>query len=70
MLCRRNRNSEARTQRKMEEKLRESACHGDIDAIHGLIRNGVDINDKHKINGWTALHWAARRNQQQVIKVS
>jgi len=54
----------------MEEQLREAACIGDIDAICALIKNGVDVNDKHKINGWTALHWAARRNQQQVMKVS
>ena len=55
---------------KMEEQLREAACIGDTEAIETLIKNGVDVNDKHKINGWTALHWAARRNHQHIIKVS
>ena len=54
----------------MEEKLREAACHGDIEAIQALISSGIDVNSKHKMNGWTALHWAARRNEIQSIKVS
>ena len=53
----------------MEEKLREAACHGDIQAIETIISNGIDVNSKHKMNGWTALHWAARRNNVEAVKV-
>ena len=54
----------------MEDKLREAACMGDTETLNSLIRNGVDVNDQHKMNGWTALHWAAKRNEIQAIKVS
>ena len=53
----------------MEEKLREAACHGDVQAIETIISNGIDVNSKHKMNGWTALHWAARRNNVEAVKV-
>jgi len=53
----------------MEEKLREAACHGDVQAIETIISNGTDVNSKHKINGWTALHWAARRNNVEAVKI-
>ena len=53
----------------MEEKLREAACHGDIESIQSLIRLGVNINDQNKMNGWTALHWACKRNEKNAIKV-
>jgi len=29
----------------------------------------VDVNFRHKINGWTALHWAARRGHKTVVEV-
>merc|ERR1712071_59615 len=45
-----------------EEKLREAACYGDLDAVCTLIKKGVNINSQHNINGWTPLHWAAKRN--------
>lgn len=53
----------------MEEKLREAACHGDVQAIETIISNGIDVNSKHKMNGWTALHWAARRNNVEAVKI-
>ena len=53
----------------MDEKLREAACHGDVQALETIISNGIDVNSKHKINGWTALHWAARRNNVEAVKV-
>lgn len=36
----------------LEEKLREAACIGDIDAVAELLAKGIDPNAKHKINGW------------------
>ena len=30
---------------------------------------GVDINAQHKINGWTALHWAVKRNNVQCVDI-
>ena len=45
----------------MEENLREAACNGDIEALESILTNGIDVNSKNKMNGWTALHWVARR---------
>ena len=53
----------------MEEKLREAACYGDIDAVHKLLAQGADVNGQHLINGWTALHWAAKRNNLQCVEL-
>ena len=53
----------------MEEKLRESACFGDLDAVLALLRGGADINGQHRINGWTALHWAAKRNNLRCVEI-
>ena len=47
----------------MEENLREAACNGDIEALESILTNGIDVNSKNKMNGWTALHWAARRQR-------
>merc|ERR1719340_391213 len=60
------------TNPEMEEKLREAACFGDIEGVKELIARGVNTNSQHDINGWTALHWAAKRNHlniEGVIKV-
>ena len=54
----------------MEDKLREAASYGDVETIEKLIAEGVDINNQHKINGWTALHWAVKRDQTNAVKVS
>jgi ankyrin repeat protein len=53
----------------MEDKLLEAACYGDIEAIRALIIAGAHIDAKNKMNGWTALHWAARRGQYESVKV-
>ena len=39
-------------EREKEEKLRESACNGDIDCIRELLLQGVNINSQNSINGW------------------
>ena len=52
-----------------EENLREACCYGDLEAIQRLIAKGTPINSQNKMNGWTALHWAAKRNHMSVVKV-
>ena len=54
-----------------EEKLREAACYGDWEAIERMITNDkdIEINSQNKVNGWTALHWAAKRKHIKVVKV-
>ncbi|KAL1452699.1 hypothetical protein WDU94_006903 [Cyamophila willieti] len=51
----------------LEEQLRESACLGDIEAVCELVSKGIDINAQHEMNGWTALHWAAKRGQKDIV---
>jgi len=53
----------------LEEKLREAACFGDIDGVKELIAHGVNVNAQHEINGWTALHWAAKRNHLNIVNL-
>jgi len=55
------------THPELEEKLREAACFGDIDGVKELINKGVNVNSQHDINGWTALHWAAKRNHLNIV---
>ena len=71
------------TNPELEEKLREAACFGDIDGVKELINKyigkiffelfsnficrGVNVNSQHDINGWTALHWAAKRNHLNIV---
>merc|ERR1711879_198097 len=58
---------ETMTNPELEEKLREAACFGDIDGVKELINKGVNVNSQHDINGWTALHWAAKRNHLNIV---
>ena len=51
----------------LEESLRETACLGDVDKIGVLVHAGVDVNSQNAMNGWTALHWGARRNHKSVV---
>ena len=53
----------------LEEKLRESACVGDLETVQLLVQKGVDVNAAHDINGWTPLHWAAKRNHRDIVRV-
>lgn len=36
----------------LEEKLREAACIGDIEAVQALIAQNVNINSQNFVNGW------------------
>ena len=51
----------------LEELLRENACLGNVDKLGVLVHSGVSINSQNMVNGWTALHWAAKRNHKQVV---
>ncbi|KAI9138167.1 hypothetical protein BKA69DRAFT_1093099 [Paraphysoderma sedebokerense] len=50
------------------ELLRESAALGNLKAVQYYVSGGTDVNSVNKINGWTALHWAAKRNHDQVVQ--
>ena len=53
--------------RVLEEQLREAACEGDKDRLCSLLLRGVDVNSQNKINGWTCLHWASKRNYVDIV---
>lgn len=55
--------------REKEERLRECACSGDEEAVYSLLNSGVDVNARHHMNGWTALHWAAKRGNLNIAKL-
>ncbi|KAL0080775.1 hypothetical protein J3Q64DRAFT_1706063 [Phycomyces blakesleeanus] len=52
-----------------EETLREVSALGNPKAVHHFIHAGVNINSQNKINGWTALHWAAHRGHENVVRL-
>ena len=35
-----------------EADLREAAALGDLDKVKALIRESVDVNSRHSMNGW------------------
>ncbi|KAF2898167.1 hypothetical protein ILUMI_08008 [Ignelater luminosus] len=53
----------------LEEKLREAACVGDIEALQALLAQNLDINSKNSVNGWTALHWACKRGNEEAARL-
>ncbi|XP_070580031.1 ankyrin repeat domain-containing protein 40-like isoform X2 [Ptychodera flava] len=53
----------------MEENLREFACLGNEDGVRNLLQAGVDVNSQHQMNGWTALHWACKRDHSTIVKL-
>ncbi|XP_047470060.1 ankyrin repeat domain-containing protein 40-like isoform X1 [Penaeus chinensis] len=55
-------------QKQNEEKLREACCYGDNEAVIALVTRGANINSKHEINGWTGLHWAAKRGNLETVR--
>ena len=34
-----------------------------------ILSRGVNVNSQHDINGWTALHWAAKRNHLNIVNL-
>lgn len=57
------------SEKRNEELLREASALGDEDAIRKLIESGVDVNSQHSINGWTGLHWAAKRGHASIVRM-
>ncbi|TKR57538.1 hypothetical protein L596_030788 [Steinernema carpocapsae] len=46
----------------------EICSMGDATQAEAMLRSGrIDPRYKHKINGWSALHWAARRGHTDVV---
>lgn len=51
----------------LEEALREVCCLGDLEKVKILVGRGVNVNSQNKVNGWTGLHWAAKRNHKDLV---
>jgi hypothetical protein len=52
-----------------DELFREASCNGDIESLNKFLEVfAVDINCTNKVNGWTALHWACKRNHFSVVQ--
>ena len=49
------------------EKLREDCCNGYSHEVLKDIEEGAEVNSRNKVNGWTALHWAAKRNHDNIV---
>uniref|UniRef100_A0A8R1TNN2 ANK_REP_REGION domain-containing protein n=1 Tax=Onchocerca volvulus TaxID=6282 RepID=A0A8R1TNN2_ONCVO len=48
----------------------EVCSFGDLEQAKAMLKNGkVDKNFQHHGNGWAALHWAARRNHQEIVEL-
>ncbi|XP_022108404.1 ankyrin repeat domain-containing protein 40-like isoform X2 [Acanthaster planci] len=52
----------------LEDKFREAASIGDQDMLDKLLQLGVNVNAQHRINGWTALHWASKRGHPTIVR--
>ncbi|XP_022801131.1 ankyrin repeat domain-containing protein 40-like [Stylophora pistillata] len=52
----------------LEERLRELCCIGDEINVKALVQKGVNINAANAMNGWTPLHWAAKRGHLSIVK--
>eukprot|EP01135_Chromosphaera_perkinsii_P008730 Nk52_evm63s1444 gene=Nk52_evmTU63s1444 len=52
------------------EALREACCVGDEIAVRRLLaRSDMQVNNQHKLNGWTALHWASKRGHWSLVQI-
>ena len=54
--------------KELEERLREVCCIGDEKNVQLLVQRGVSINAPNAMNGWTPLHWAAKRGHANIVK--
>ncbi|XP_014241188.1 ankyrin repeat domain-containing protein 40-like [Cimex lectularius] len=53
----------------LEDNLRKAACEGDFDLVFELFSKNTCVNTRHVINGWTPLHWAAKRGRTEIVKL-
>ena len=49
--------------------LLEAAGVGNEHAVRQLLALGLPVNFANPVNGWTALHWACKRNHAQVVEI-
>eukprot|EP00127_Corallochytrium_limacisporum_P004680 Clim_evm34s172 gene=Clim_evmTU34s172 len=54
-------------QYELQEDLRQAAALGNLEKVTKLVKQGVDMNGQNKMNGWTALHWAVHRGNNDVV---
>ncbi|KAG0257550.1 hypothetical protein DFQ27_005061 [Actinomortierella ambigua] len=48
--------------------LMEMAAIGNLKAVLHFLHSGVDVNAQNPMNGWTALHWAAHRGHEPIVR--
>ena len=53
----------------LNERLRENCCNGYSHEVLKCIESGAVINSRNKVNGWTALHWAAKRDHDNIVLI-
>eukprot|EP00794_Sanderia_malayensis_P010991 gene10991-12154_t len=53
----------------INDTLQEYCSIGDEEEVEKAIRNGAVINSQNRVNGWTGLHSAARREHVGIVKV-
>jgi len=53
----------------VNERLREQCSVGDEDDVMRHLRNGAAVNSQNRVNGWSALHFAARREHAGIVRV-
>jgi ankyrin repeat protein len=46
----------------------EAAASDNLRVIEQLLQTGVNINSQHRINQWTALHWATYRGHATIVE--
>ncbi|CAO3600309.1 unnamed protein product [Absidia cylindrospora] len=52
-----------------EEMFREVCALGNTKAAQHFIHAGVKVNAQNKMNGWSGLHWASHRGQEDIVRL-
>ena len=53
----------------VNERLREQCSVGDEDDVMKHLRSGAAVNSQNRVNGWSALHFAARREHAGIVRI-
>uniref|UniRef100_A0A1I8IJK2 ANK_REP_REGION domain-containing protein n=1 Tax=Macrostomum lignano TaxID=282301 RepID=A0A1I8IJK2_9PLAT len=53
----------------LDEDLREASAQGDEERVASLLAAGAGVNSVNRVNGWTALHWAAKRDHAHIVSL-